>query len=250
MNSNKQLKVLLIDDDVHCLDALQNALAPFDDVDIVGTLQDGTQAISFLRRTAVDAVFLDIEMDSIDGFALAKHIQAHYPKVQVIFQTGHTGYAVDGYEFQPADFLVKPIDPLKVERALTHVRNKMTPDFSQHGAQIGIRTGSGLTILNVDDIIFIEKSGRKVYIVCRGDEHVLTNYSLQNLQSIFLDYGFIRCHQSYLVPLNHIRRIITDEFNRRSYNIQVDGTERNIPLSRDRFDALQSILQQRGIPIY
>ena len=98
--------------------------------------------------------------------------------------------------------------------------------------------------------MYIEKTGRKIYIVCRNNERILTNYSLQNLQAIFAEYDFIRCHQSYLVPLSRIRRVNTDELNRRSYTIQVENIERTIPLSRDRFEALQTILQQRGIAIY
>ena len=254
MSAKKTLRVLLIDDDLYCLEAMKGALAPFDDVEIAGALQDGNAAVALLQSSRIDAVFLDIEMDSVDGFSLARHIRAHYPHIQVVFQTGHTGYAVDGYEYQPADFLVKPINVMKVERALAHIRERMgaVPEPPSHSsrAQIGLRSGAGLTIINVDEVLYIEKSGRRVYIICRNRERIATSYSLQNLQSIFAEYDFIRCHQSFLVPLSKIRHIQADELNRRSYTIRLEGTDQSIPLSRDRFEALESILTKQGIAIY
>ena len=247
---SKKLKLLLIDDDPHCLKALRLALAPYDEVEIVGELEDGTQATAFLRNTKVDAVFLDIEMASVNGFDLANHLRNHYPDVQVIFQTGHVGYAVDGYEYQPADFLVKPIDPIKVERALSHVKERLGNVSTQADATIGIRTGAGLTLLRVESIVYIEKVGRKVYIVCENGDRVLTSHSLQELQTIFASYDFIRCQQSVLVPLRRIQRIQADEYNRRTFTIQLEGADKLLPLSRERFDILETMLIQQGIAIY
>lgn len=197
----KKLNVLLIDDEPNCLEALRRALEPFEDVEIAGMLEDGTQASAFLRKTKVDAVFLDIEMDAVNGFSLARHLQSCYPQVQVIFQTGHVDYAVEGYEYQPADFLVKPVDPVKVERALEHVYQRIGKKVPQLDARIGIRTGAGLSILRVGSIVYIEKVARRVYLVCEDEGRILTSHSLQELQTIFSDYEFVRCHQSVLVPI-------------------------------------------------
>lgn len=246
----KRLRALLIDDDSNCLEALRRALEPFDEVEIVGTLVDGTQATAFLHNTSVDIVFLDIEMDSVSGFSLAEHLRRRYPEVQVIFQTGHAGYAVDGYEYQPADFLVKPVDPIKVERALFHVRERIGGRACRTDTRIGIRTEAGLALLQVGSIIYIEKIARKAYIICENGQRLLTSYSLQELQTIFASYDFIRCHQSVLVPLWRIRQIQSDEYNRRTFTVQLEGGDKPLPMSRERFDALESILIQRGIPIY
>lgn len=73
---------------------------------------------------------------------------------------------------------------------------------------------------------------------------------MQELQTIFASYDFIRCHQSVLVPLWRIRQIQSDEYNRRTFTVQLEGGDKPLPMSRERFDALESILIQRGIPIY
>ncbi|MDE6880928.1 MAG: LytTR family transcriptional regulator, partial [Oscillospiraceae bacterium] len=98
--------------------------------------------------------------------------------------------------------------------------------------------------------IYIEKIARKAYIICENGQRLLTSYSLQELQTIFTSYDFIRCHQSVLVPLWRIRQIQSDEYNRRTFTVQLEGGDKPLPMSRERFDALESILIQRGIPIY
>ena len=250
MGTQTTLHLLLIDDDPLCLQTLEDALRVFDDVIIEGRMQNGSEVVSFLKQHPVDVIFLDVQMEEIGGFELARYIRGHYPQIQIIFQTGHAGYAVDGYEFQPADFLVKPVNPLKLERALSHARERLGSAPKPVSAQIGIRTGSGLTILNVDDILYIEKSGRHIYILYKEGERILTTYSLQNLQTIFEEYDFIRCHQSFLVPLKRIRRIQSDELNRRSYTIHLEGVDTPVPLSRDRYDTIKDLLAQRGLMIY
>lgn len=242
MEHGQTLNALLIDDDALCLEALQDTLSLFDDVCIVGSLTNSTDAVAFLRQNQVHLVFLDIEMDRVGGFELARHLRHHHPEVQIVFQTGHASYAVDGYEFQPADFLVKPITAMKMERALMHVRENLSRKVTEIPAQIGIRTGSGLSIINVADILYVEKTGRKVYIVCKDDERILTNYSIQNLQGILEEYDFVRNHQSYLVPLHRIKKIEPDGLNGRTYRLLLDGYDTWLPLSRERLEGIKKQL--------
>ena len=248
---DRKLRVLLIDDDSDCLSHLEDLLSHFEEVEITGMLLDGTQAPTLLRGSSVDLVFLDIMMDKMNGFSLAKHLKNHYPEIQLIFCTGYAGYAVDGYEYQPADFLLKPVDPVRLERALSHVKERLhTTDVSSDDTRIGIRTGTGLTFLRVGDIVYIERVGRKVHIVCANGDRILTSYTLQELTNLFSGYNFVRCHQSVIIPLNKVRRIQADEFNRRVYTVQVEGGDKPLPLSHDHFEALEAILVQRGIAIY
>lgn len=246
--SDMKINVLIVDDDQHAIDALTLLLKSYSFVQVVGELNRSREALPFIRKNKVDLIFLDIEMDEINGLQLAKHIKGVYENIMIVFVTGHAGFALEGYESDPVDFLVKPIDVLRLEKVMDKVKNKeklMAPKTDQ---QIGMKVSGGIRIVSVQDISYIEKKGRKITIVCEKDESFETTYSLKNLESIFLPYGFYRSHQSFIVPLNKIKAVYPHSYAR-SYSILLnDNTE--LPLSRNKFNELKQLLEDRGIAIY
>jgi len=246
---NGHLNILLVDDEQLSLDILKLSLDVFDFVNIVGEASDGTEVIRFLQRNKVDLIFLDIEMEGIGGFELAGHIQSAYPHVMIVFLTGHVDLALNGYEYQPIDFLVKPVNLLRLEQALTKVKNLIYNDKVKKGTQIGIHTEGGLEIVNVNDILYLEKIERKVYIFGKNGEKFKLTDSLQKLETVFGEYDFFRTHQSFLVPIDKIKSIHSDEF-KRSYTLRLKNVEEHIPLSRDKYNALKQVLIQTGIKIW
>lgn len=246
---NGQLNILLVDDEKISLDIIKSSLEVFNFVNVVGEASNGTEVIQFLQRSNVDVVFLDIEMGDTNGFELAKHIQATYPNIMIIFLTGHVDMALHGYEYQPIDFLVKPVNLLRLEQALTRVKNLIYADKGKQGTQIGIHTEGGLEIINVDDILYLEKIERKVFIFSKTGEKFKLTDSLQKLETIFSEYNFFRTHQSFLVPIAKIKSIHADEF-KRSYTIQLKNVKEIIPLSRDKHNELKQVLIKMGIKIW
>ena len=136
------LRILLVDDDPHIRGHLAALLGDFPNVIVAGSVSSGAETISFLRRAAVDLIFLDIEMGDVSGFDLARHIQSAYPKIMLVFLTGHVDFALNGYEFQPLDFLIKPVNPLRLERVILQAeellgkRRQKTPSV-RVGLQVG-----------------------------------------------------------------------------------------------------------------
>lgn len=246
---NRQLNILLVDDQKISLDTLKLSLEVFQFVQVVGEASNGAEVIKFLQSHKIDVVLLDIEMDDINGFQLARHIQATYPHVMIIFITGHVDLALDGYEYQPVDFLVKPVNLLRLEQALTRVRDLIYKDKPKKGTQIGIHTEGGLEIINVNDILYLEKIERKVFIFSKTGEKFKLTDSLQKLESIFSEYHFFRTHQSFLIPIDKIKSIHADEF-KRSYTVQLKNVEEIIPLSRDKHNELKQLLIKMGIKIW
>lgn len=244
------LRVFLVDDEPHSREHLAALLGDFPDVTVAGTASGGAEAIAFLRRTAVDLVFLDIEMADVNGFDLARHIQAAYPKIMIVFLTGHVDFALNGYEFKPLDFLIKPVNPLRLERVLLQAgellgaREKKSPS----AVRIGLQVNGGLEVIQVDSILYIEKQGRKVYLVPASGPRYQSYDSLQKLQGIFELYGFFRCHQSFLVRLDAIRGVYLDE-TRSCHKILLFDTEDQIPLSRGKYPELREQLAGRGLTI-
>lgn len=245
----QELNTLLVDDEKVCLDIIRSSLDMFDYVNIVGEVNNGRDVINILQKKDVDLLLLDIEMEGISGFDLAKHIQLVYPEVMVIFLTGHVDFALEGYEYQPVDFLIKPVDILRLEQALAKAREIKYNYSKKQDVQIGIPVGGGLEIINVSDILYMERAGRKVNIVCKDGDIVNTSDSLRKLEDIFNEHNFFRSHQSFLVPLHEIRSIQMDKF-KRTYVLHLKNTEEILPLSRDRYNELKELLISEGLRIH
>jgi DNA-binding LytR/AlgR family response regulator len=143
---------------------------------------------------------------------------------------------------------MKPVNILRLEQAILRVRNmKNTP--SQKDTRIGLHVEGGLEIVSVRDILYMEKSGRKVYIVCKSGSRYNSSDSMQKLQEIFEKHDFFRCHQSFLIPVDNIKSILLDDF-KNSYNIQLTNVKESIPLSRDRYNDLKELLIKKGMKIF
>ncbi len=244
-----QLTAFLVDDAPQHREALRSALQAFPFVSVAGEAGGGSEAVAFLQQHTVDLVFLDIELGDVDGFRLARHIQEWYPSTQIVFLTGHVDFAIDGYEFAPADFLVKPVDIMKLGRALRRVQQNKAVHKEAESVTIGIHVDGGLEILNVDDLLYLEKTGRRVTVVDRNGSRISSADSLQKLEKVFEPYGFFRCHQSFLVSLSKIKGIRLDA-SRNTYTIQLSDTDQPIPLSRDKYPDLKAQLTQRGLTIF
>lgn len=116
--------VLTVDDQVHCTDMLKNLLTQYPFIENIYSYSDPRDALAFLQTSAIDLVFLDIDMPHINGLKLAETIKQQFPDILLIFVTGHSDYALHGYELYPIDFLLKPVSPLRLEKALVQFRNQ------------------------------------------------------------------------------------------------------------------------------
>ena len=245
------LKIMIVDDDTLSLDITKQALELFPEAAVVSTVVSGMEAIAYITKNPVDLVLLDIEMDEMSGFELASYLHSHYPDVSYVFVTGHSDFALDGYSYQPLSFLIKPISISRLERVLElaeekrQMKSKPTP-FEK---QIGLHVDSKLEIINISDVVYLETSRRKVRVVCKDGRVLMTTETLKKLYQVFEEYGFFRSHQSFVVQIALIESISADMF-RRTYLIKLKGVKEEIPLSRDNYATLRSILEQRGIKIF
>lgn len=245
-----QINVLIVDDDQNSINILKEYLKSFPFIHILDEVNSAEDAILFLRKNEVDLLLLDIEMQGISGLELAKHIQPMYPSISIIFITGHAGFALEGYESHPVDFLTKPLDILRLEVALNKVKEMKEPKKELTKDQkIGMKVANGIQIISVNDILYVEKKGRTISIVCKSNELFRSSDTMKNLETIFTPFEFYRSHQSFLVPINQIKGIYPDAYSR-SYSIKLIDSAVNLPLSRNRYHELKDLLESKGINIY
>lgn len=238
------IKTVIVDNDKNCINILKKELQSFPFIKIEGELNNPQDVIGFLQNNDIDLLFLDIEMGQIHGIELARHIKSIYPNILVIFVTGHTEFALEGYEVYPVDFLIKPINTPRLERALNKVKEIKSSRLIKNNYKIGINVDSGIKMVNISDILYIEKQGRKVSVVCKKNEIIYSKESMKNLEVLFSSFDFYRPHQSFLVPIKQIKSIYPDKYTR-SYVIRLFDSKTNIPVSRNKYSKLKELLEKQ-----
>ncbi|MBD7984220.1 response regulator transcription factor [Sporosarcina sp. Sa2YVA2] len=236
-----KVKTLIVDDEKHCIESLKSHLKSYEFINIVGEVNSAEEALAYLQHHSVELLFLDIEMDGMDGLSLAKKVENAYPEMLIIFVTGHVGFALDGYEAHPVDFLTKPINPMRLERAMEKVKELKKEVKVIKDAKIGLNVAGGIQMILISDVLYIEKKGRKIYVCCNDGEKYDTRETMKRLEEMLAPFGFYRSHQSFLVPLQRIKAIHPDSFSR-SHTIMLKGSDNPVPLSRNNYNELKGIM--------
>ncbi len=246
---DRKIKTIVVDDEKPARQATIGALSNFDSIEIVADVDNSGALMSALKSDKIDLVFLDIEMPDNTGFELATYINTNYPSILIIFVTGHAGFAQESYDFEPIDFLTKPINILRLERSIQRVEKALTKKVTDASVvrqtKIGIHFEGGYQIIGIDSIKYIEKRGRKIFLLTDKEE-LVSKYSLAQLEVMLQSHNFFRCHQSFIIPLYNIVSVQNNMFGK-SYTIELKGVKESIPLSRNKATELREMLEDEGI---
>ena len=239
------LRVLVLDDEPVSMEQTQAALKAFLPEENIFCAASTVEAMRILEFHPVEIVFLDIEMPDTDGFSVAEYIHESYPHVKVVFLTGHVELGAKSFDYEPFDFLGKPIDVMRLRKTLDRFEaSKRDSAFSKE--LVAVDTGTGLVMLAPSDILYIAKEKRRTVIHCAGQDYTVP-YSLEEMEAIFSDYGLFRTHQSVLVPLSKIISVRSAEFGK-TYVATLSGGVQ-VPVSRIQYSKLRGHLTAQGIRI-
>ncbi|SEM22362.1 two component transcriptional regulator, LytTR family [Chitinophaga rupis] len=203
------IKCIAVDDEPLALEIITDFARKVPFLSLVQTFENAAEAMRFLQDEKVDLVFLDIKMPDINGIQFLKSLK--YPPL-VIFTTAYGEYALDGFDLDVVDYLLKPIPFDRFLRAATKAQEYMTVSQQKNGDNghvndyIFIKTEYKIIKINLEDILFIEalKDYTKIYTPYQP---VLTLRSLKSFESRLPADKFIRVHRSYLVSLNKINSV-------------------------------------------
>jgi DNA-binding LytR/AlgR family response regulator len=193
-----------------------------------------------LGSKPVDLMFLDIKMPKILGTDFLKNL-SHPPKV--IFVTAYRDYAVDGYELDAVDFLVKPVSFERFLKAITKVQRMMGQETaspannnnSNTEAFVYLKVDRIMQKVFVDDILYIESWKDYIKVFLTTGKNVLVKQSISAMENLLSDHKFLRVHRSYIVSTDKI-----EGYN--ALTIKINSTE--IPIGRLYKQAVMEVLQQ------
>jgi len=252
------LQVVLVDDEQLARDELGYLLGRIGGVEVIGQAGDGVEALATIDRLQPDVVFLDVQMPGLTGFEVARRlVDAHAPS-HIIFVTAYDQHAIEAFEVNAVDYLLKPVDPARLELAVGRARRRISTDrpLDDHLEKIvqlvadrqnrrerlAIKVGERFLLVQADDILYASLADDAVAVVT--DTHTGTsNYrTLDELQT-HLDPGvFWRVHRSHLVNINKIKEIVP-WFSRNYILRMTDEKSTEIPVSRTQTRRLRDYLK-------
>ncbi len=211
----KELRSIIVDDDALSREVLRKCISLHKSLKLVGSYHNAIEAKMALATKELDLVFLDVEMPEMTGFEL---LDSYKNVPQVIMVTSKKQYAFDAFRYDVTDFLAKPIDQERfnkaIDRAIFYEQNLSKSSSEQH--TIMIKSDGVLIKLNTDNIDYVEAMGDYIKVVVGADSHVV--HSTMKAFMAQLPDAFLRVHKSYIVNLDKVvemddTHLIGDYFN-------------------------------------
>lgn len=208
------MNCLIVDDNELARTAIRKLASQVDELDIVGECEDAMEAYNLLKGKQVDLILLDIEMPGMTGLELTKNLGKKSPLI--IFTTAKKDYAVEAFEMNVVDYLIKPISPARFIQAID--RAKEAHESSKAEVKVNnqefvfIRDNGILKKLNIDDILYLEAMGDYVKVFTSQKFHIV-HATLKSLEEKLPSTRFMRVHRSYIIALNKIEYIQDGSIN-------------------------------------
>lgn len=204
-----KLQCLLIDDEPPALKVLSHYISQIGSMEIAGQCSNAIEAFEVLRRFRIDVIFLDIKMPRIIGTEFFKNL-SHPPKV--IFVTAYREYAVDGFELDAVDYLVKPVSFERFLKAVAKLDKLIDSEAqvaistyaSPADAFVYLKVDKDMRKIFINDIVYMESWKDYVKVFLTGEKSLLVKQSISTMENLFSDHKFMRIHRSYIISLDKI----------------------------------------------
>lgn len=204
------MKVLIVDDEAPARDRLNHMVSSIDSMETSGEASNGLEAVRMVQDSHPDVVLMDIRMPGMDGLEAARHLSEMDEPPAIIFTTAYSEHALEAYDANAVDYLVKPIRQEKLEKSLAKARKLTKAQIAALNIEtnntgrshICARIRGNLELIPVDEIVYFQADQKYITVRHLGGE-VLIEDALKNLETEFED-RLIRIHRNALVSTNYI----------------------------------------------
>ena len=261
------LRTVLVDDEQLARDELRYLLGQIDGIEVIAQAGDGVEAFATIKRLQPDVVFLDVQMPGLTGFEVARRMIEDQLSSHIIFVTAFDQHAIEAFEVNAVDYLLKPVDPNRLEVALQRARKRVTseraateegtpPMAADHLEKIvqlvterqnrrerlAIKVGDRFLLVQAEEILYASLADEAITVVTSQYAGTSNYRTLDELQAR-LDPGvFWRVHRSHLVNINKIKEIVP--WFSRNYILRMkDEKATEIPVSRTQTRRLREYLK-------
>jgi two-component system response regulator LytT len=252
------LKAILVDDEQLAREELHYMLDQLGGVEVIAQAGNGLEAIPMIERFSPEVVFLDVQMPGLTGFEVARRMLTGRTAPHIIFVTAYDQHAIEAFEVNATDYLLKPVDHARLELAVERVRRRIASDGVSNAdlekivqlvaerqsrrERLAIKVGERFLLIQAEEIIYASLADEGITVVT-GQHAGTSNYrTLDELHDRLDPTVFWRVHRSHLVNINKIKEIVP--WFSRNYILRMkDGKSTEIPVSRTQTRRLREYLK-------
>ena len=226
-----KIKTLIVDDEPHAIDVIEKYTRNFPEIDLVGKCGNAVQAFQILQKSKIDLLFLDIKMPGLLGTDLVRTLKSP-PKI--IFTTAYQDYALEGFDLNAVDYLLKPVPFDRFLKAMDKVFEAYKPGHHPLAIEqqdtgpkkdnfLYLRVERKMVKVNVEDIYWLESQKDYIKVVLR-DRVLVSKQKISVIEELLPEDRFVRIHRSFIIAISKIESY-------HAYAIEVLGKE--IPIGRN-----------------
>ncbi len=241
------MKCLVVDDEALARERLSRLLDQLEDCQVCGEAADGQQALGQVQALAPELVLMDIRMPGMDGLEAARHLLKLENPPAVVFTTAYGDHALEAFDTQAIDYLLKPIHPERLQQALDKARRLSPAQLDEVGDGEGrvrthlcARNRGNLELIPVDEIAYLQ-ADQKYVTVCSATQKILIEDALKALEQEFAD-RFMRIHRNALVATRLIRTLEKDSQGR--CRVVLEGIEERLEVSRRLLPEVRRLIRK------
>lgn len=239
------MKILIVDDEPLARSRLQDLLEDIGGHEVVGEAGTGHEAIELTQRLQPDVLLLDIHMPEMNGMEVAQHLCAQAQAPAVIFTTAYSEHALEAFDANALDYLLKPIRRARLEQALDKARplqrgqvDAAAADSHQQRRHISAHHRGGIKLVPVEDILFFQSDSKYVAVHYKDGE-VLIDESIKSLEQEFAD-RFTRIHRNCLVANTSVEAL--EKLGKNQYQLRLRGCDTSLEVSRRQLPAVRQLI--------
>lgn len=232
------IKAIIVDDEPLAQEIIETYLKDYEDFELVGLCNNALEANKLLKENAIDVMFLDIQMPQLNGIDFLKILDQ--PPL-VVFTTAFKEYALEGFELEALDYLLKPISKERFEKAVEKIRQETGKNTDAFTKSIFVKSDKKLHRVFYDEIFYIE--GLKDYVIIKLEgSRIVTLQTMKSLEEKLPQNQFKRIHRSYIINLDKIKSVVGN-----NVELLIGNEKSKLPIGKNYKDDLLDIINSRRL---
>ena len=248
------MRAIIVEDEFPAREELKYFINNFSDIEVVSEFDNGLDVLKFIQNNTLDVIFLDINIPMLDGMLLAKTINQFKDKPKIVFITAYKEHAVDAFELDAFDYILKPYSDERIVSTLTklkksselenkvlEVKTKENTNFNTLSSQsITLLREDKLVVINTNDIYYCEARERETIVYTKEKEYI-SKSSIIEFEKKLPTNSFFKTHRSYIVNLSKIKEIVP-WFNS-TYKLKLHDIEEEVFVSRSKIKEFRTLMK-------
>jgi two-component system, LytTR family, response regulator LytT len=257
-----QINTIIVDDEKPAREELAYLLKGFPEINVIGQGRNGVDAVNLIKEHAPDLVFLDVQMPGLDGFGVLKKLVERKMKVpHVVFATAFDHYAVQAFDVNAVDYVLKPFDKARISKAIARARKAMetqipaadrleqlvqqlgaTRQTSSQPVKLLVKSQQRMLLVDAEDVIWASIADGMISVMAKDAEGTSNYRTLEELNAALESDSFWRPHRSFLVNIHYIKEVVP--WFKASYMLKMsDKKQTEIPVSRSQLKRMRELFK-------